>query len=97
MTGTRPERSPLRPFPINRIFPSEREEFPMPALSQLYFRTAVLFLVLGIIMGLQMSISGNHDISRNEDSSLSPGMQAAMAAARIIVGGRAPKNAGEER
>ena len=62
MTGTRPERSPLRPFPINRIFPSEREEFPMPALSQLYFRTAVVFLILGIVMGLQMSISGNHDI-----------------------------------
>lgn len=34
----------------------------MPALSKLYFRTAVAFLILGIMMGLQMSISGNHNI-----------------------------------
>jgi hypothetical protein len=34
----------------------------MPTVSQLYFKTAVVFLVLGIMMGLQMSISGNHNI-----------------------------------
>lgn len=33
----------------------------MPRISQLYFKTAVIFLIIGILMGLQMSISGNHD------------------------------------
>lgn len=34
----------------------------MPAISQLYFKTAVAFLIVGIMMGLQMSISGNHNV-----------------------------------
>ena len=32
----------------------------MPNISNLYFRTAVLFLIAGIGLGLMMSISGNH-------------------------------------
>lgn len=34
----------------------------MPAISQLYFKTAIVFLIVGIMMGLQMSISGNHNV-----------------------------------
>lgn len=32
----------------------------MPALSQTYFKTAIVFLIIGIAVGLHMSISGNH-------------------------------------
>ena len=32
----------------------------MPRISELYFKTAVIFLVIGIGMGLQMAISGDH-------------------------------------
>ncbi len=34
----------------------------MPFISQLYFKTAIVFLIVGIMMGLQMSISGNHNV-----------------------------------
>lgn len=32
----------------------------MPHISHLFFRTAIIFLVVGITIGLQMSISGAH-------------------------------------
>lgn len=35
----------------------------MPRVSQLYFKTAIVFLILGIGMGLQMSISGTHNVT----------------------------------
>lgn len=34
----------------------------MPNMSQLYFRTAILFLIAGISIGISMSISGNHAV-----------------------------------
>jgi hypothetical protein len=34
----------------------------MPYIAQLYFKTAIIFLIIGIGMGLQMSISGTHDV-----------------------------------
>ncbi|MEX4006145.1 MAG: hypothetical protein ACT6RL_06640 [Neoaquamicrobium sediminum] len=34
----------------------------MPFLATLYFRTAILFLIIGIGIGLHMSISGNHGV-----------------------------------
>ena len=34
----------------------------MPQISQLFFKTAIVFLIVGIAMGLQMSISGNHNV-----------------------------------
>ena len=35
----------------------------MPQISQNYFRAAAIFLLAGIAMGLQMSISGNHNVT----------------------------------
>lgn len=35
----------------------------MPQVAQLYFKTAVVFFVVGILMGLQMSISGQHNVT----------------------------------
>lgn len=35
----------------------------MPRISQLFFRTAILFLIVGIGIGLQMSISGVHNVT----------------------------------
>jgi cbb3-type cytochrome oxidase subunit 1 len=37
-------------------------ESSMPQVSELFFKTAALFLVLGLMMGLQMSISGQHNV-----------------------------------
>ncbi|MEO4044176.1 hypothetical protein AAFN47_21460 [Hoeflea sp. CAU 1731] len=34
----------------------------MPRLATLYFQTAIIFLVVGLVMGLKMAISGNHDV-----------------------------------
>ena len=34
----------------------------MQSLASLYFKTAIIFLIVGIAMGLQMAISGNHNI-----------------------------------
>ncbi|MCM2562073.1 hypothetical protein M8756_07890 [Lutimaribacter sp. EGI FJ00015] len=34
----------------------------MPALSYLYFKTAIVFLAIGIAAGIHMSIVGNHDV-----------------------------------
>lgn len=34
----------------------------MPRISQLYFKAAVLFFLAGILVGLKMAISGNHDV-----------------------------------
>jgi hypothetical protein len=34
----------------------------MPGISHLFFKTAVLFLIVGIGMGLQMAISQNHNV-----------------------------------
>lgn len=34
----------------------------MPALSQLYFKTAIIFLVIGIAAGIHMSITGDHSV-----------------------------------
>ncbi|MBZ9739636.1 MULTISPECIES: cbb3-type cytochrome c oxidase subunit I [unclassified Mesorhizobium] len=32
----------------------------MPKVSELFFKTAIVFLILGILAGLQMAISGDH-------------------------------------
>ena len=32
----------------------------MPQISQLFFRTAVIWLIIGLAIGLQMGMSGNH-------------------------------------
>ncbi|WP_224703070.1 hypothetical protein [Devosia aquimaris] len=34
----------------------------MPKISEYYFRTAIIFLIAGIALGLHMSISGNHTV-----------------------------------
>lgn len=34
----------------------------MPQVAQLFFKTAVVFLIVGMAMGLHMSISANHDV-----------------------------------
>ena len=34
----------------------------MPRLSEYYFRTAILFLIVGISIGIHMSISQNHNV-----------------------------------
>jgi len=34
----------------------------MPRIAQLYFKTAVLFLIVGIVMGLNMAISQDHSV-----------------------------------
>ncbi len=34
----------------------------MPRIADYFFKAAVLFLIFGIGMGLQMSISGNHNV-----------------------------------
>lgn len=39
-----------------------RMEGNMPTIAQWFFKAAVVFLLLGILMGLQMSISGNHNV-----------------------------------
>lgn len=35
----------------------------MPKLSRLYFKTAILFLIAGIVIGIAMSISGKHNVT----------------------------------
>ena len=35
----------------------------MPALAHLYFKTAIVFLIVGISAGLHMSISGDHSVT----------------------------------
>ena len=32
----------------------------MPRLAQLYFKTAIIFLIIGLCMGLHMAISQDH-------------------------------------
>lgn len=34
----------------------------MPKVAEIFFKAAVVFLVIGILMGLQMSISGKHNV-----------------------------------
>lgn len=34
----------------------------MPRIADLFFKSAITFLLLGIVMGLQMSISGEHNV-----------------------------------
>jgi hypothetical protein len=34
----------------------------MPRVAELFFKTAVVFLIIGIGIGLQMAISGNHTV-----------------------------------
>lgn len=34
----------------------------MPQVSRLFFKTAILFLIVGIAIGLQMAISGDHSV-----------------------------------
>jgi peptidoglycan/LPS O-acetylase OafA/YrhL len=34
----------------------------MPYIAQLYFKTAIVFLIVGVAAGLQMAISGNHNV-----------------------------------
>jgi uncharacterized membrane protein (UPF0136 family) len=34
----------------------------MPRISEYYFRTAILFLIAGIAIGLHMAISGTHNV-----------------------------------
>ncbi|WP_309084970.1 hypothetical protein [Chelativorans sp.] len=34
----------------------------MPHIASLYFKTAIVILIIGIAMGLQMAISGNHNV-----------------------------------
>jgi hypothetical protein len=38
-------------------------DFSMPNLAHVYFRTAILFLIAGISVGIYMSISGNHAVT----------------------------------
>lgn len=35
----------------------------MPAISHYFFRSAILFLVVGISVGIHMSVSGNHNVT----------------------------------
>lgn len=35
----------------------------MPVLAQLYFKTAIIFLIVGIAAGIHMSISGDHGVT----------------------------------
>ena len=35
----------------------------MPVLSQLYFKTAIIFLIVGIAAGIHMSITGDHSVT----------------------------------
>lgn len=35
----------------------------MPYVAQLYFKTAIILLIIGVIVGLQMSISGTHNVT----------------------------------
>lgn len=35
----------------------------MPAISQWFFKAAVVFLILGLMMGLQMSITENYNVT----------------------------------
>ncbi|MCD7059652.1 hypothetical protein [Pelagibacterium xiamenense] len=35
----------------------------MPKISHLYFQTGIIFLIIGIGMGLQMAISGVHNVT----------------------------------
>jgi hypothetical protein len=34
----------------------------MPFISNLFFKTAIVFLIIGVAIGLQMSISGDHTV-----------------------------------
>ncbi len=34
----------------------------MPSISQLFFKTAVIWLLIGLAVGLQMGMSGNHTV-----------------------------------
>lgn len=34
----------------------------MPRVSKMFFRTAILFLIVGIAVGLEMAISGDHTV-----------------------------------
>jgi hypothetical protein len=34
----------------------------MPKVAEVFFKAAIVFLILGILMGLQMSISGKHNV-----------------------------------
>jgi len=34
----------------------------MPRIAEYYFRTAIVFLIVGIAIGLHMSISGTHNV-----------------------------------
>jgi drug/metabolite transporter (DMT)-like permease len=34
----------------------------MPRVAELFFKTAIVFLIVGVAVGLQMSISGNHNV-----------------------------------
>jgi cbb3-type cytochrome oxidase subunit 1 len=38
------------------------ENLTMPQVAELFFKTAVAFLIVGIAMGLHMSMSGNYDV-----------------------------------
>lgn len=42
--------------------PVQHEEDPMPNIAHLYFRTAIVFLLLGVAMGLHMAMSGQHNV-----------------------------------
>jgi hypothetical protein len=35
----------------------------MPSLAHVYFRTAILFLIAGVSVGIYMSMSGNHAVT----------------------------------
>lgn len=34
----------------------------MPRVADLFFKAAIIFLIFGIVMGLQMSVSGEHNV-----------------------------------
>jgi cbb3-type cytochrome oxidase subunit 1 len=40
----------------------EWEEETMPQVSQLFFKTAIVFLIVGIAVGFQMAISADHTV-----------------------------------
>ena len=53
-----PEPAPAAGRP--RIQPSTEGNSPMPLVSQFFFRSAILFLIAGIAIGLHMGISQDH-------------------------------------
>jgi hypothetical protein len=61
------QESKVSPTPSNWLAASDAEQrnnlavgFVMPQVAQFFFKTAVAFLLLGILLGLHMGITENH-------------------------------------